>query len=124
MNCMKCGREMETDQAFCEDCLLDMKKYPVASGTAVHLPLPRKSAVPKKTQTKRRSISPEEQIKILKKRIWVLSGVLTVTILLVLALIYPAANYFLRSYYLRPGQNYTTIVSTEAPVEITEAAGD
>lgn len=119
MNCMKCGRELDSEQAFCDDCLLEMKKYPVLSGTAVQLPLRARTTPPKKSQPRRRTISLEEQVKILKKRIWVLAGALTVTIALILALIYPAVNYFLKSYYLRPGQNYTTVVSTTAATEET-----
>ena len=119
MNCMKCGRELDSEQAFCDDCLLEMKKYPVPSGTAVQLPLWARTTPPKKSQPRRRTISLEEQVKILKKRIWVLAGALTVTIALILALIYPAVNYFLKSYYLRPGQNYTTVVSTTAATEET-----
>ncbi len=50
MRCMKCGREIAEQQAFCEDCLLEMEKYPVKSNTVVQLP-PRNdvSAVKKKT---------------------------------------------------------------------------
>lgn len=113
MNCMKCGREMETEQAFCEDCLLEMDKYPVNPGTAVQLPLRKETHTIRKNQNRRRSVSPEEQISRLKKRIWFLTGALAVTVILLLAMIYPTVNYFLRNYYLRPGQNYTTIITTE-----------
>ena len=117
MNCMKCGREVESEQVFCEECLLEMKKYPVKPGTAVQLPIRRESSPARKTQPRRRTVSLEEQVRILKKRLWVLTGVLTVTIVLLLALIYPAVNFFIRNYHLRPGQNYTAIVSTDAPAD-------
>ena len=29
MNCLKCGREIEEGQVFCNDCLVQMAKYPV-----------------------------------------------------------------------------------------------
>lgn len=38
MNCLKCGREIEEGQVFCNDCLVQMAKYPVKPGTAVQLP--------------------------------------------------------------------------------------
>lgn len=109
MNCMKCGREMETEQAFCEDCLLEMEKYPVKAGTHVQLPMRKASPAARKNTPRRRNVSPEEQIQKLKKRIWFLSGALVVTILLLAAMIYPTVNFFLRNYHLRPGQNYTAI---------------
>lgn len=120
MNCMKCGREVESEQVFCEACLLEMKKYPVSPNAAVHLPIRPKSASARKAQSRRRGVSPEEQVKVLKKRVWVLAGALTVSIVLILALLHPAVNYFLKNYHLRPGQNYTTVVSTTVPVETTE----
>ena len=27
MNCMKCGRETQNEQVFCQDCLQEMEKY-------------------------------------------------------------------------------------------------
>jgi len=126
MKCMKCGREMETEQVFCDDCLLEMEKYPVNPGTAVHLPLRKDIPVSRKSPSRRRTVSPEEQIQRLKKRVWFLSGTLVVTLMLLLAMIYPTVNFFLRNYHLRPGQNYTTITpsttvpSTTAATEIAE----
>lgn len=34
MNCLKCGREIEEGQVFCNDCLVQMAKYPVKPGTS------------------------------------------------------------------------------------------
>lgn len=113
MNCMKCGREVETEQVFCEDCLLDMEKYPVAPGTAVQLPLHRDTSAARKQTPRRRKPSLEEQVKTLKKRTRILAIALTVTALLLLAAAYPAVNFFLRNYHLRPGQNYTTVTHAE-----------
>ncbi len=111
MKCMKCGRELESEQVFCDDCLLEMKKYPVSPSITVHVPLRRETAPVRKPQSHRRSLSPEEQIKTLKKRVWTLAGALIVTVALLLAMIHPTVNYFLRHYYLRPGQNYNTITT-------------
>lgn len=64
MYCMKCGRSTTGDHVFCDSCQQVMAAYPVAPGTAVHLPhhLPPKKAAPRK-----RTIPLEEQIQSLRK---------------------------------------------------------
>ena len=120
MKCLKCGREQETEQVFCNDCLLVMDKYPIAPNAVVQLPM-RNTAASFSKISHRRTVSPEEQINILKKRIWLLSGILIVTLALMAAMVYPAVNFFIRKYHLRPGQNYTAIVATtESPTETTD----
>lgn len=116
MKCMKCGREMESEQAFCEDCLQEMRKYPVKPDVHVHIPARPQSVVARKTMSRRRTLSPEEQIRRLKTRLWILGGVLAVTLALLCAMIYPTVNFFLRNNHFRPGQNYTAIVT---PAETT-----
>ena len=113
MKCMKCGREMEAEQAFCPDCLLEMKKYPVRPDIHVHIPVRPKVQATRKQAFRRRNFSPEEQIRRLKKRVLILSGILAVTVALLCAMIYPTVNYFIRHYHLRPGQNYTTVTTAE-----------
>ena len=118
MICMKCGRETEPEQAFCKDCLLDMNKYPVNPDVHVHIPVRSQAGAARKSSPRRRSLTPEEQIRRLKKRLWILSGILAVTVALLCAMIYPTVNYYARQYYLRPGQNYSTFTSeTAAPTE-------
>lgn len=113
MKCMKCGREMESEQAFCSDCLLEMKKYPVNPDAHIHLPIRSHTAAPRKQPSRRRNINPEEQVKKLKKRLWILGSILVVTLALLCAMIYPTVNFFLRHYHLRPGQNYNTVTTSE-----------
>ena len=120
MVCMKCGSKMESEQAFCQDCLLEMEKYPVKPGTAVQLPIRKETPAVRKNINRRRTVSPEEQVVRLKKQIWFLSGALVVTLALVIAMAHPAANYFIRKYHLRPGQNYNTIIPSTASAEPTE----
>ena len=62
MNCLKCGRETSSEQCFCQDCLLDMEKYPVKPGTVIQLPKRREGSASRKN-TKRRSVSLEDQVK-------------------------------------------------------------
>lgn len=38
MYCMKCGKEIDDQQVFCDDCLAVMAQYPVKPDVAVHLP--------------------------------------------------------------------------------------
>lgn len=112
MKCLKCGREQETEQVFCQNCLLEMEKYPVNPNATVHLPL-RKESSSRKLQPRRHILSPEVQIRILKKRLWLLTGILVVILALLLAMVYPTVNYFTRHYHLRPGQNYNTVTTVE-----------
>ena len=119
MKCMKCGREQESEQVFCDDCLLEMKKYPVSPNATVQLSL-RREVSSRKVMPRRRTVSPEEQVKLLKKRLWFLTGILVVTLALLIAMIHPTVNYFIRNYHLRPGQNYNTITTT-TPAETTES---
>lgn len=113
MKCMKCGREQESEQVFCEECLLEMEKYPVNPNATVQLPLRKDLPSTRKMQARRRTVSPEEQVRTLKRRLWLLTGILVVTLALVLAMIHPTVNYFIRHYNLRPGQNYNTITTVE-----------
>ena len=64
--------------------------------------------------------SNEEQLVKLKKRVWILGISLFFSVALVIALAHPAANYFIRKYHLRPGQNYSTITPSTAAAEPEE----
>lgn len=113
MNCMKCGREIEETQVFCDFCLADMKKYPVKPGIAIQLH-PRKDSHPVKKSTPKRRQPPtvEEQIIRLKKRVKSLIILWLVTFLLLAATIYPTIQFFRDMTTLLPGQNYTTITDS------------
>ena len=39
MSCMRCGKETKEDQAFCDECLEEMERYPIKPGTPIQLPL-------------------------------------------------------------------------------------
>ena len=121
MNCIKCGRETPAEQMFCEDCLLEMEKYPVKPGTLVFLPRRRDNTPPKKA-SKRRVLPLEDQVKVLKKRVRILAVSLAVCLALILAMLYPSIQYLMEDH-LKIGQNYTTVVAPIAPAE-TEEAGN
>lgn len=109
MNCMKCGRETENDQVFCQDCLQIMEKYPVRPGTVVFLPRRRETTI--KKSVKRHSASTEEQIKLLRKRLAVMWFVLVLCIAAILLMINPTLHYALDKH-VEVGQNYSSATTT------------
>ena len=116
MVCMKCGREAPEGQAFCQECLMEMEKYPVKPGTLVQLPNRRETAPPKKA-VKRRGSGPEEQLRTMKKRIRILTILVALLLVLSAFLSYPAVRFLMNSQRFRPGQNYSSIVGTTASEE-------
>ena len=66
MNCIKCGREFDGDQAFCPHCLDQMAKNPVKPGVVINLPS-RPDTSQKKPISRKRVRTPEEQILRLKR---------------------------------------------------------
>lgn len=127
MNCMKCGRETADNQAFCESCLLEMEQHPVKPGTVILLPnqpkQPPKKPVPKKKPT----LSPEEQVPLLKKKVWRLRFLALFLILVIGALWYTASRAITELDIQRLlGQNYSTVETepeeTELPTEVSETA--
>lgn len=122
MHCLKCGRETDEGQVFCQECLLDMGKHPVDPNEVVLLPQ-RPATPPAKKPARRRTVPSEERIIHLKRRIRLLTVLLLLVTLAASALAYPTVQYF-RRYRLRPGQNYSSIVATTAPAEtVPETTG-
>lgn len=114
MNCMKCGRDVEEGQVFCELCLKDMEKYPVKPGIAIQLPNRKDSTAVKKSSPKRRQSSTlEEQIRSLNNRLTRVIVLWLITLCLLAVTIYPTVQFLLGKSMPRPGQNYTTITSIE-----------
>ena len=117
MNCMKCGCDISEEQVFCDDCLESMSRYPVNPNTPVVLPKRTATPVSKKVPRKK-AISPETQIQILKHRIRLLFVLLVAMTLLAVLLFYPAVKYMADDHFL-PGQNYKSIVSKTSTTEET-----
>lgn len=119
-NCIKCGKELSSTKVFCQECLEDMERHPVPSGTPVVL-RPR-GAVIKKNPGKRK-LSPEEQVPKLKKLVRQLTAVLVVmTIVLGIAIGWLVLE--IREPGFIPeetkGQNYSTQPTlTTPPVQTT-----
>lgn len=84
MNCLKCGKETQEAQVFCGDCLQIMDSYPVAPGTAIHLPH-RESAAQEKKPPRRRELTAAETISQLRGMIrWLTATVAILSVLLCL----------------------------------------
>lgn len=117
MLCMKCGREIEPERVFCPDCLADMEKYPVKPGTVVQIPRrPSQPQLKKGTNYRRQPAVPlEEQIKRLKKRVAVLTCSLILAIAAIAGLCWLVVDqYFENLDKVLPGQNYSSITTTES----------
>lgn len=67
MQCLKCGKKTTDEQTFCDHCLEIMEDYPVKPDVHVQLPNRSTAAVPKKP--KRRVLSADELVPVLKKRL-------------------------------------------------------
>ena len=89
MHCMKCGQKTDASHSFCDDCLEEMKKYPVKPGTVVRLPERRTAPVDKKRHQKRLSFrKAADQITMLRNRTRWLTVALIVTFLCFLAAVF------------------------------------
>ena len=114
MNCMKCGREIGEDQAFCPTCLEEMDKYPVRQGVAIQLPR-RSEETSRKAAPRKRALTAEEQVLRLKRSVRRLVTLLVASILaLVLTMV--GAGFVIDELELKQliGKNYTAIVKPQA----------
>lgn len=120
MFCLKCGRETENEQVFCNACLEVMEKYPVKPGTHIHLPKREATVAPKKT-SRRRTLKPEEQVLQLKKSLR-RSRILMVLLILFIIGAGTMTWWYVRKEATEPkkeapiGQNFTVEPTTTQPV--------
>lgn len=119
-NCIKCGKELSTTKAFCEECLEVMERYPIPSGTPIVIH--KRIAVSKKAPGKKK-LSPEEQVVKLRRQVKRLTAVLIVFII-ILAI---GVTWLVREIRepgkdpdATKGQNYSTQpTATTTPTAIT-----
>ena len=109
MYCMKCGRDIKPGQVFCESCLQVMEQHPVKPDTVVHLP--RRSGTNSTKKPRKRVLSAEEQIALLKKRSHRLAFWLTLSLLL-LGLSLGALAYLLFPGEEAPDASIPAVTST------------
>ena len=107
MNCMKCGRDITEGNVFCQDCLVEMEKYPVEPGTVVLLPRRKENPSQKRT-VKRHTSSPEEQLVTLRRRNRILFLMLLGCIVAICFMFRPTMHYVLDEH-VPIGQNYSTV---------------
>lgn len=109
MYCMKCGKEIKENQVFCDACLVVMDKYPVKSGTHIQIPL-RPVSTAGKPVSRRRSLTPEEQVQRLRRSVKHLAIALVCSILVlcltVTMLVRTIATY---QESASIGKNYNTV---------------
>jgi len=108
MNCLKCGREIVSEQVFCDNCLVSMAKHPVDPGTPVQIP--KRSNTPPRVLTKKRTVPLEEQLRDAKKRAKTAVILALIGWALAIAMAYPAVSYLMEDHFA-PGQNYTSTTS-------------
>lgn len=66
MNCMRCGKEVQQPQVFCDTCLAAMDACPVKPDMHIHIPV--RPANAGKAAPKKALVSLESQIKRLRQR--------------------------------------------------------
>ena len=120
MNCVKCGREIEEDQVFCETCLDEMQQYPVKPDVAIHIPSHKHEEESKKVNTRKKLLTPSEQILKLRRKVLRLRILILVLVLLCGCLGYVVARTVEELDFQRLlGQNY----HTEETKPATEQSG-
>lgn len=92
-----------------------MQRYPVRPGTVVQLHSRKETAAVKKV-TRKKIVSPEEQVEKLKKQVRSLWLSLILASILVAALAVPTYQHWKESQK-KIGQNYTTVTATSEPSE-------
>ena len=110
MACMRCGRDTQEGQVFCENCLEVMEWYPVKPGTAVQLPTHRND--PPRKAAKRRVLAPEDQIKKLRRVNRLLTIALVLALLVIGLLAVPVYEHLMNEHFAT-GQNYSTVINTQ-----------
>lgn len=115
MQCIKCGRDIEEPNVFCDECLADMKKYPVRPGTVVQLPKYHEPVQKKQPVKRKPPVTLEDQLKLVRKWARMLAAALAVSILLLLGAGYLIVREYIgKSDKLLPGQNYSAATTTES----------
>lgn len=123
MQCMKCGRDVESGQVFCDECREVMSRYPVKPGIVVQLPHRNQQAMKKTPARRRTTQSPEEQLSALRRTVR-----RQILLILLLAVAVIGLSWLSVKLYtdgekkVLPGQNYYSV--TPATSEPTEPSGE
>ena len=111
MHCMKCGRKIENNGVFCDECLGVMEKYPVKQNAPLQLSRAKIETDIRRPAKTKLQAAPEEQVRGLRRQMRRLR-LLVVILLLVVSLLTAALAYLV---FFQPdaaekdwGKNYTT----------------
>lgn len=109
MDCLKCGKKTTDEQVFCTQCLEIMEAYPVKPD--VHIQLPNRPAPvsPKRASRRRRNLSADEQVSLLRKRLRRLTAALILVSLLLAAAGVSLGYVLTRHPDSELGKNYTFV---------------
>ena len=104
---MKCGKKTADEQTFCPHCLEIMENYPVKSD--VHIQLPSRSTASVYKKPKRRPLSADELVPVLRKKLWRMK--LAAFILVLLLAVSVSLHFLVKSdtQVVETGKNYTFI---------------
>lgn len=80
MDCLKCGKKIDDGQNFCAHCLESMEAYPVKPD--VHVQIPNRPVASLLKKPRRRALSSDELVPILRKKLRRAKLVVVVLILL------------------------------------------
>ena len=110
MNCMKCGKEIEEGQFFCEECQSFMNANPIRANIVVTIPNRPAPAPAKRRGRRKKYVSAEEQVRSLRGTLRVMVVIWLLTILLFsLAAIYIVRLLDTPAEEPNIGQNYSTV---------------
>ncbi len=112
MPCLKCGRETQQSNVFCDACLEDMRQHPVKPGTPVTIF--KRPEAPAKSPGKKQQKPEELLVKYQKKNKRLVSWVIALSVLLALTSIGLACKLYWDYGHLPLGQNYVT--ETQMPL--------
>ena len=107
MYCMKCGREVEGEQAFCPDCLVRMEQEPIPMNASIKIP----RQPPRNNRPRRPAVHLEEEVRRLERanermRIWVILLAMS-TLLLAMAVYHKEVVQVVEDL----GKNYSIVES-------------
>ena len=121
MQCIKCGRDVEPEQVFCDNCRETMAKYPVRPGVVVQLPRRTEAAVKKQTLRRRPLPSAEEQVRMLRRAVRRMIVLVVLLFAAVVGLSWLTVTLYRESEQkVLPGQNYHSVTATDETTEDPE----
>jgi len=106
--CLKCGKETVGKAAFCQQCQDDMARYPVKSGTVIHLP--KRQAAPEKKAELYEESDSSQQIAGLRNTVrFLVALVAALSVLLSITAFMLIQTLSKETTTVPIGRNYTTV---------------